>query len=25
MPQCSEIEPEEKALVPGHMVACHLY
>jgi peptide/nickel transport system ATP-binding protein len=25
MPQCSEIEPKEKALVPGHMVACHLY
>ena len=25
MPQCSEIDPEEKALVPGHMVACHLY
>jgi oligopeptide/dipeptide ABC transporter ATP-binding protein len=25
MPQCSEIDPAEKALVPGHMVACHLY
>jgi oligopeptide transport system ATP-binding protein len=25
MPQCSEIDPEEKTLVPGHMVACHLY
>jgi len=25
MPHCSEIEPEEKALVPGHTVACHLY
>ena len=25
MPQCSAIEPEEKALVPGHTVACHLY
>jgi oligopeptide/dipeptide ABC transporter ATP-binding protein len=25
MPQCSEIDPAERALVPGHMVACHLY
>jgi len=25
MPRCAEIEPEEKAIVPGHMVACHLY
>ncbi|MGH7304615.1 MAG: ABC transporter ATP-binding protein [Candidatus Rokuibacteriota bacterium] len=25
MPRCSEVEPEEKALVSGHMVACHLY
>jgi peptide/nickel transport system ATP-binding protein/oligopeptide transport system ATP-binding protein len=25
MPQCSEIEPEEKAIAPNHMVACHLY
>ena len=25
MPRCSEIEPEERELAPGHMVACHLY
>jgi oligopeptide/dipeptide ABC transporter ATP-binding protein len=25
MPRCSEVEPEEKALIPGHLVACHLY
>jgi oligopeptide/dipeptide ABC transporter ATP-binding protein len=25
MPQCAEIEPEEKEIVPDHMVACHLY
>jgi oligopeptide/dipeptide ABC transporter ATP-binding protein len=25
MPKCSEVEPEEKALIPGHLVACHLY
>jgi oligopeptide/dipeptide ABC transporter ATP-binding protein len=25
MPKCSEVEPEEKTLVPGHLVACHLY
>jgi oligopeptide/dipeptide ABC transporter ATP-binding protein len=25
MPQCSEVEPPEKALVSGHTVACHLY
>jgi oligopeptide/dipeptide ABC transporter ATP-binding protein len=25
MPHCAEIEPQEKEIVPGHMVACHLY
>ena len=25
MPQCSEVEPEEKESATGHMVACHLY
>jgi oligopeptide/dipeptide ABC transporter ATP-binding protein len=25
MPRCGEIEPEERELAPGHMVACHLY
>jgi oligopeptide/dipeptide ABC transporter ATP-binding protein len=25
MPRCSEIEPQERELAPGHMVACHLY
>jgi oligopeptide/dipeptide ABC transporter ATP-binding protein len=25
MPQCAEREPEEKALAPDHLVACHLY
>jgi oligopeptide/dipeptide ABC transporter ATP-binding protein len=25
MPQCAEREPEEKALAPEHVVACHLY
>jgi oligopeptide/dipeptide ABC transporter ATP-binding protein len=25
MPQCSEIEPKEQDMAPGHMVACHLY
>jgi oligopeptide/dipeptide ABC transporter ATP-binding protein len=25
MPRCSEIEPEEREIAPGHMVACHLY
>jgi ABC-type oligopeptide transport system ATPase subunit len=25
MPQCSEIEPKEQSMAPGHMVACHLY
>ena len=25
MPQCSEVEPEEKESAAGHMVACHLY
>jgi oligopeptide/dipeptide ABC transporter ATP-binding protein len=25
MPQCAEREPEEKALAPEHLVACHLY
>ena len=25
MPRCAEIEPEERELAPGHMVACHLY
>jgi oligopeptide/dipeptide ABC transporter ATP-binding protein len=25
MPQCAEIEPEEKEMAAGHLVACHLY
>ena len=25
MDKCSEIEPEEKEITPGHKVACHLY
>jgi oligopeptide/dipeptide ABC transporter ATP-binding protein len=25
MPQCSEVEPPEKEIVPDHMVACHLF
>jgi oligopeptide/dipeptide ABC transporter ATP-binding protein len=25
MPQCSEVEPEDKEIVAGHLVACHLY
>jgi peptide/nickel transport system ATP-binding protein len=25
MPQCSEVEPAEKEIVPDHMVACHLF
>lgn len=25
MPQCAEIEPEEKEITPGHLVSCHLY
>jgi len=25
MPECAEIEPKEKYIGPGHMVACHLY
>jgi oligopeptide/dipeptide ABC transporter ATP-binding protein len=25
MAQCSEIEPKEQDMAPGHMVACHLY
>jgi oligopeptide/dipeptide ABC transporter ATP-binding protein len=25
MPQCAEIEPEEKEVAPEHLVACHLY
>jgi oligopeptide/dipeptide ABC transporter ATP-binding protein len=25
MPQCAEIEPEEKEIAPNHMVACHLF
>lgn len=25
MPHCSEVEPEEKEIVAGHLVACHLY
>ena len=25
MPQCAEVEPEEKAIATDHMVACHLY
>ncbi|MGH7388578.1 MAG: ABC transporter ATP-binding protein [Candidatus Rokuibacteriota bacterium] len=25
MPQCSEIEPEEREIAADHMVACHLY
>jgi oligopeptide/dipeptide ABC transporter ATP-binding protein len=25
MPHCAEIEPKEQEVVPGHMVACHLY
>lgn len=25
MRQCAEVEPAEKQIAPGHMVACHLY
>ena len=25
MPQCAEVEPQEKEIVPNHMVACHLF
>jgi peptide/nickel transport system ATP-binding protein/oligopeptide transport system ATP-binding protein len=25
MPVCSEIEPKDQDMAPGHMVACHLY
>jgi oligopeptide/dipeptide ABC transporter ATP-binding protein len=25
MRHCSEVEPEEKEMAPGHLVACHLY
>jgi hypothetical protein len=25
MPQCAEIEPEEKEIAPGHLVSCHRY
>ena len=25
MPRCNEVEPEERELAPGHIVACHLY
>ena len=25
MPQCSEVEPAEKEIVPDHIVACHLF
>jgi oligopeptide/dipeptide ABC transporter ATP-binding protein len=25
MPECAEIEPEEKVISPGHTVSCHLY
>ena len=25
MPQCAEVEPENKAISPDHFVACHLY
>jgi oligopeptide/dipeptide ABC transporter ATP-binding protein len=25
MPQCAEVEPEEKEVAPDHLVACHLY
>jgi peptide/nickel transport system ATP-binding protein/oligopeptide transport system ATP-binding protein len=25
MPKCSEIEPKDQDMAPGHMVACHLY
>ncbi len=25
MPACAEMEPKEKYIAPGHMVACHLY
>ena len=25
MPHCAQIEPKEQEVVPGHMVACHLY
>jgi oligopeptide/dipeptide ABC transporter ATP-binding protein len=25
MPVCSEVEPKEQDMAPGHMVACHLY
>ena len=24
-PECTTVEPEEKLMAPGHMVACHLY
>ncbi len=25
MPQCAEVEPEEREIAPDHLVACHLY
>ena len=25
MPHCATLEPQEKEIAPGHMVACHLY
>jgi oligopeptide/dipeptide ABC transporter ATP-binding protein len=25
MPHCAQVEPKEQEIVPGHMVACHLY
>ena len=25
MPRCAEVEPEEKEIVPDHVVACHLF
>jgi len=25
MPQCAEVEPQEKEIVPNHTVACHLF
>jgi hypothetical protein len=25
LPQCNEVDPEVRELVPGHRVACHLY